>query len=75
MIALEKLMKAACDTDGSGGITFEEINSDSCTAALKNAFEWDEGCDEECFAICDQSGDGEIDLSEGLEDIKFILGV
>ena len=73
MIALEKLMIAACDTDGSGGITFEEINSASCAAALKNAFNYDEGCDEECFALSDKSGDGNIDVSEGLDDLKAIF--
>merc|ERR1712045_453906 len=73
LLVIERLLKAACDEDGSGGITFEEINSESCTAALKDAFEWDIGCDEGCFAMNDMSGDGEIDISEGLDDLKAIF--
>ena len=62
-----------CDPDGSGGITFEEINSADCTAALKDVFDWEHGCDEQCFAKGDVSGDGEIDVSEGYDDLVAIF--
>ena len=72
--AIEEQLIAACDEDGSGGVTFEEINSASCSAALKEEFGWDAAaCDEECFALNDKSGDGEIDVSEGFDDIKAII--
>ena len=46
----------ACDDDGSGGISHEELNSDVCMAITQYEVP------EEDFAHCDANGVGEIDL-------------
>merc|ERR1712045_1009776 len=58
--AITHIIMCACDDDGSGGISHEELNSDVCMAITQYEVP------EEDFAHCDANGDGEIDFDEAM---------